>query len=192
MIYSVAGKIIVKKHQFAVIEANGIGFKIFIASKTLRQLPKINSKIRLFCYTNIRQQEGLELYGFLKENDLEIFEILNTINGIGPKIALKVINAIKTENFSSIINEGRADLLIKSAGLGKKTAHRIILELTGKIRARQSETALAMMETDKDIEKALKNLGYKHGEIKDALEQIPSKTKKLEERLKTALKFLNK
>ncbi|MEK7635877.1 MAG: Holliday junction branch migration protein RuvA [Patescibacteria group bacterium] len=192
MIYSVSGKIVVKKPQFAVIEANGIGFKIFISLKTFRQLPKINSKIRLFCYTNIRQQEGLELYGFLKTDDLEIFEILNTINGIGPKIALKVINAIKTENFSSIINEGRADLLIKSAGLGKKTAHRIILELTGKIRAKQNEEVLTMVETDEDIEKVLKNLGYKHVEIKDTIRQIPAKIKKIEERLKVALKLLSK
>ena len=190
MIYSIAGKLIVKKPQFAVVEASGIGFKLLISLKTFRQLPKINSKIRLFCYTNIRQQEGMELYGFLKEEDLAIFEILNTINGIGPKIALKVINAIKTENFSSIISEGRADLLIKSAGLGKKTAHRIILELTGKIKAQQSEEALLMMETDIDIEKALKNLGYKNDEIKDALKQIPLKIKKVEERLKMALKLL--
>ena len=192
MIYSIAGKLIVKKPQFAVVEANGIGFKLLISLKTFRQLPKINSKIRLFCYTNIRQQEGIELYGFLKEEDLAIFEILNTINGVGPKIALKVINAIKTENFSSIISEGRADLLIKSAGLGKKTAHRIILELTGKIKAQQSEEALLMMETDNDIEKALKNLGYKHAEVKDAIGQIPVKTKKIEERLRTALQFLSK
>ena len=192
MIYSISGKLIIKKPQFAVIEANGIGFKLLISLKTFRQLPKINSKIRLFCYTNIRQQEGIELYGFLKEEDLAIFEILNTINGVGPKIALKVINAIKTENFSSIISEGRADLLIKSAGLGKKTAHRIILELTGKIKAQQSEEALLMMETNNDIEKALKNLGYKNDEIKDALKQIPLKVKKVEERLKMALKFLSK
>src|SRR3989344_4621777 len=192
MIYSISGKLIIKKPQFAVIEASGIGFKILISLKTFRQLSKINSKIRFFCYTNIRQQEGIELYGFLKEEDLAIFEILNTINGIGPKIALKVINAIKTENFSSIISEGRADLLIKSAGLGKKTAHRIILELTGKIKAQQSEEALLMMETDNDIEKALKNLGYKNDEIKDALKQIPLKIKKVEERLKMALKFLSK
>ena len=192
MIYSISGKLIIKKPQFAVIEANGIGFKLLISLKTFRQLPKINSKIRLFCYTNIRQQEGIELYGFLKEEYLAIFEILNTINGVGPKIALKVINAIKTENFSSIISEGRADLLIKSAGLGKKTAHRIILELTGKIKAQQSEEALLMMETDNDIEKALKNLGYKNDEIKDALKQIPLKVKKVEERLKMTLKLLAK
>ena len=192
MIYSIAGKLIVKKPQFAVVEASGIGFKLLISLKTFRQLPKINSKIRLFCYTNIRQQEGMELYGFLKEEDLAIFEILNTINGVGPKIALKVINSIKTESFSSIISEGRADLLIKSAGLGKKTAHRIILELTGKIRAQQSEEALLMMETDNDIEKALKNLGYKNEEIKDALKQIPLKIKKVEERLKMAFKLLGK
>ena len=192
MIYSIAGKLIVKKPQFAVVEASGIGFKLLISLKTFRQLPKINSKIRLFCYTNIRQQEGMELYGFLKEEDLAIFEILNTINGVGPKIALKVINSIKTESFSSIISEGRADLLIKSAGLGKKTAHRIILELTGKIKAQQSEEAFLMMETDNDIEKALKNLGYKNDEIKDALKQIPLKIKKVEERLKMAFKLLGK
>lgn len=192
MIYSVFGKLIVKKPQFAVVEANGIGLKIFISLKTFRLLPKIGSKIRLFCYFNIRQQEAPELYGFLKEENLEIFELLNTINGIGPKIAFKVINAIKTESFSSIINSGRADLLIKSAGLGKKTANRIILELSGKIKAKQSEEALSLIETNNDIEKALQNLGYKQIEIKDAIGKIPSKIKKMEERIKMALKLLGR
>jgi Holliday junction DNA helicase RuvA len=191
MIHSLFGKIIIKKPGFVILETNGIGFKTLISSKTFRQLPKINSKIRLFCHLNMRQ-DGLELYGFLKQDELEVFELLNSVNGIGPKIALKIINTLNIKELMAAISKDRHDFLTKVSGIGRKTAQRLILELRDKIKNKQNEEITAIMETDIDIEKALKNLGYKHGEIKDAIKQIPTKTKKLEERLKIALKLLAK
>lgn len=187
MIYSLSGKLIVKNSQFAVIETNGIGFKVFISIKTSRQLPKIGSRLRLFCYSYVRQ-DGLELYGFLTEEELKIFELLNSISNIGPKIALKLLGSIKISALSAAIDGGRAELLMKTSGIGKKTAERIILELRGKIKSGNDDEIISLMEVDDDIEAALKNLGYKPGEIKTALKNIPPKIKKVEDRLKMALK----
>lgn len=189
MIYSLLGKLIVKNSQFAVIEANGIGFKIFISIKVFQQLPKIGSRLKLFCYSHIRQ-DGFELYGFLTEEELKIFELLNSISNIGPKIALKLLGSLKIGALSAAIDDGRTELLMKTSGIGKKTAERIILELRGKIKSEKNEEIIALMEADDDIEAALKKMGYKQGEIKSALKNISPKIKKIEERLKAALKIL--
>ncbi len=191
MIYSLFGKLIVKNSQFTVIEANGIGFKVFTSIKSFRQLPKIGSRLKLFCYSHFRQ-DGLELYGFLTEEELKIFESLNSISNVGPKIALKLLGSIKTGTLLAAINGGRAELLMKTSGIGKKTAERIILELRGKIKSGKYEEEAALTEADDDIETALKKMGYKPGEIKTALKNIPPKFSKIEERLKMALKILAK
>ncbi|MBI5306158.1 Holliday junction branch migration protein RuvA [Candidatus Wolfebacteria bacterium] len=194
MIYSLSGKLLVKKLNFAVIEAGGIGFKIFISSKSSYKLPKIGSKAKLFCYTNVRQ-DGLELYGFFDEEELEIFELFIAINSIGPKIALRILSELPLGSVLSAIDKNRPDILSRISGIGKKTAERIILELRGKVKnksEKNGEKLISIMEMDEDLEKALKNLGYKQSEIKDALRDVPSKIDKIDERLKFALKFLSK
>ncbi len=188
MLYSLSGKLIAKKPQFVALEANGIGFKIFVSSKTSK-LPKIGERISFFCHTSVRQ-DGIEIYGFLTENELEIFELLISVNGIGPKAGLKILEITKIDSLLAAIKQGRSDLLTKAAGIGAKKAQRIVLELRDKIKRHKSEEEVALMETDSDIEKALKNLGYKQTEIREAMEKIPLKIKKTEERLKASLKFL--
>ncbi|MEK7549039.1 MAG: Holliday junction branch migration protein RuvA [Patescibacteria group bacterium] len=191
MIYSLLGKLTAKKSQFIVLETNGIGFKIFISDRTLHQLPKIGSRLKLFCHTHIRQ-DGIEIYGFLTEKELEIFELLNSIGGVGPKTALRILGAVKIEKFLAAVGAGKTELLTKISQVGKKTAQRIVLELTGKIESWKNEEALLLAETDIDIETALKNLGYKKNEIREAIKYISPKIKTIEERLKIALKFLAK
>lgn len=191
MIHSLFGKLILKKPQFIAVEANGIGFKIFIPLKIYRRLPKIGSKIRLFCCPFFRQ-DGLELYGFLEEKELGLFELLNSINGVGPKIALKILSSLSADKLAAIVDRGRTDLLTKISQVGKKTAERIILELRDKIKNKESEEAVFLAEADLDIETALINLGYKKSEIKEALKHLPPKVKKIEDRIKMALKILSK
>ena len=191
MIYSLLGKLTAKKSQFIVLETNGIGFKIFISDRTLHQLPKIGSRLKLFCHTHIRQ-DGIEIYGFLTEKELEIFDLLNSIGGVGPKTALRILGAVKIEKFLAAVGAGKTELLTKISQFGKKTAQRIVLELTGKIESWKNEEALLLAEKDIDIETALKNLGYKKNEIREAIKYISPKIKTIEERLKIALKFLAK
>jgi Holliday junction DNA helicase RuvA len=189
VIYSISGKLIAKKQNFSVIETNGVGFKIFVCLRTLRQLPKIGRKVSFFCYTNVKQ-DGVDLYGFLTEKELEIFELLISADGVGPKAGLKILSIAKIDSLLGAIKQCRSDLLTKAAGIGSKKAQRIVFELKDKIKHYKSDEDLALMETDADLEKALKNLGYKHSEIREALKNIPSKIKKIEDRLKAALKNL--
>lgn len=191
MIYSIFGKLAHKNQDFAVIEANGIGYKIFISKNTFAELPKNNSNVKVFCYHRIKQEEIPELYGFLTEKELEIFELLISINGVGPKSALNILSAVKIDQFLAAIGQGRGDLMADSWGIGKKKAEKIILELKDKIKKSKLQTDLSFIEVDNDLKSALKNLGYEKKEIDKALDQISEKIKKTEERLKEALRFLN-
>ncbi|MEK9154488.1 MAG: Holliday junction branch migration protein RuvA [Patescibacteria group bacterium] len=191
MISFLSGMIAAKKPQFIILETNGIGFKVIVSSKTLHKLPGTGSKLKVFCYTNIKQ-DGIDIYGFLDEEDLEIFELFNSISGIGPKIALKILNTTKTKELLSAISLGRHDILTKVSGVGKKTAHRLILELRDKIKNKADEGVFSSVEENDNLEIALKNLGYKKTEIKESINSIPTKMKSFEEKIKIALKFLAK
>lgn len=190
MIYSLSGKLIVKKPQFIAIKTNGIGFKIFTLSKPIKPL-KIGSRISVFCSVQVRQ-DGIDLYGFLTEKELEIFELFISADGIGPKAALKILEMAKIDSLLAAIKQGRSDLFTRVSGIGEKKAQRLILELKDKIKHYKSEEEVAMMETDGDIEKALKNLGYKKTETTEAIKHISPQIEKMEERLRAALKFLSK
>ncbi|MBI5079152.1 Holliday junction branch migration protein RuvA [Candidatus Wolfebacteria bacterium] len=190
MIYCLSGKLIAKNPNFAVIEASGIGFKVFISPRTDKNLSK-SGKVRFFC-SLIPHREGLDLYGFLSEKELEIFELFRSIAGIGPKAALKILGIDDINGLLAAINEGRGDLLTKAAGVGAKKAERVILEMRGKIKTKHDEKNLKLMESDLETESALKNLGYKRDKIASVLKQISPDLVKKEDRIKAALKILAK
>jgi len=190
MISFLEGKIEFKTQKHIVLNVNGIGFKISVSSRTSRNVPKVGSKIKLFCAT-ILTRENIELYGFLSQQELEIFELLNSINGIGPKAALKILNEMRPESLLAAISRGKAELLTKAAGVGSKKANRIILELKDKIKKQGSEAEIGQMEFDFDLEEILKALGYKQNQIREAIRKISPKSKTLQEKIKSALKILS-
>ncbi len=189
MIYSISGKLIVKNRQLAVIETAGLGISVLITSKTFYKLPKEGSKTKLFCYLH-SSQNGIELYGFFDRQEREVFEMLNSINGIGPKAALKILSEMKAENLLSAISRGKSEILTKTAGIGAKKASRIILELGDKIK-KQKIIEDGSFETDSELEEVLMTLGYKKNEIRGAMEKVSPKLKTLQEKLKATLKILS-
>ncbi len=191
MIYSISGKLTHKKAQFVVVESNGLGYKVFISNNIEKKLPAIGSQIQFLCSYHVRQ-EMPEIYGFLTEKELEIFELLNTINGVGPKSALSILNNIDIDKLMAAISQNRVDLISENWKIGRKKAERIILELKDKIKKSGLFVDLELTDSDKDVRSALKNLGYKKFEIDEALNNISSDYKKPEDRLKFALKFLHK
>jgi len=195
MISFLQGKVEFKTKKYVVLNVNDIGFKISISSRTSRNLPKIGTKIKLFCAT-ILTRENIELYGFLSQQELEIFDLLNSINGIGPKAGLKILNEMRPESLLAAISRGKTELLTRAAGVGAKKANRIILELKDKIKKQalrlgswQEETE--QMEFDFDLEEILKSLGYRQNQIREAIRRIPIKSKTLQEKIKSALKILS-
>lgn len=189
MLYSLSGKLSLKKTDFVAIDVNGIGFKVWTCLRTFRELPKVGDKIDMFCHFHIHQN-GMDLYGFLEEKELDFFELLLTISGIGPKAALKIMEVMKVDNLLAAVSKGRTDLLTKAAGIGAKKAARIILELSEKINSGKTGGDIEQIESNMKIEEALKPLGYKQNEIREAIKHISPEAKTVEEKLKESLRIL--
>lgn len=172
-------------------ENGGLCFKIFTNGRTLDRLPREGGQARIFTFLYIRE-ERLELYGFLEEQALRLFEILNTVAGVGPRTALGVLDTDEVPNIMAAIVERKTEFLTKASGIGRKTAERVILELQGRIKLPASKTLTEKMTLDAEVEEALVSLGYGRSDIRRALPSIDSEAKTLEARLKDVLKFLGR
>ncbi len=150
MIYFISGKLTITKSQFIVVEAAGIGFKIFVSLQTLKQLPKIGSNVKIFCSIYFHKN-GVDIYGFLKEKEKDLFGLIGEIPGVGPKSSLAILDNFSAEKFLSAVEGGRVDLLSKAWGVGEKKAQRIILELKGKIKGKRSKGEIFLLESDIEI-----------------------------------------
>jgi len=182
MIAYLRGEIILKKEKFIVLDVNGIGYKVFLSKKSLAKLPEINTPLKLFCFLNIKE-DAMDLYGFLNCKELEFFEILDNIRGIGPKAALEISSLGSLEEIKEKIL-AKQNIFEGISGIGRKKAMTIMLELTGKIKD---------ISPDKDeAEEGLVSLGFPRTEAKYALAKISKNIKNSEERIKQALKLLAK
>lgn len=184
MISYLYGKIISKKDKFIVLEVNNIGYKVFLSKKALNELEE-EKNVKLFCFLNVKEN-GLDLYGFLSEGELEFFEILDSIRGVGPKAALEISSLGPIDKIKNRIIERDEKLLSGISGIGSKKAETIILELSRKIKVS------AKSENIDEAEDALINLGFSKNEAKNALKNIPQAIKDSEEKVKQALKILGK
>lgn len=191
MIYSVSGTITAKKEGFVVVSAGGVGYKIAMAPADAAKLPAIGGKADLFC-SFVVKKDAMELYGFLTERDLDMFDLITTINGVGPKTAQGILGIVGTDTLLAAVEQKKADALAEFPGVGKKKAERIVLELRDKIKKMGGGEVIEFHEGDGDIKAALKNIGYKQQEIDEAIKHIPNELKGTEERLKAALKLVGK
>ncbi|OGZ31941.1 MAG: Holliday junction DNA helicase RuvA [Candidatus Niyogibacteria bacterium RIFCSPLOWO2_12_FULL_41_13] len=191
MIASLEGKIAFRGEKYIIIEVNKIGYKIFVGELTLKELPSAGSNIKLFTY-HYQHEDKMgrrdEIYGFLSLSELEFFEILNGISGVGPKSALGIISKGPIDNLKRAISAGDIHYLTKVSGIGQKKAERIILELKAKLG--QGE-GFGLAE-DKEVIDALTALGYGIAEAREALKKLSDKVniQDRNSKIKEALKIL--
>lgn len=191
MIYSLSGKLVGRKENFIILEAAGIGFKVFLSPRAAQNLPQVGSQIKIFCSLHNRENEPFELFGFLTESELYLFEKLNTVSGIGPKTAMGILGVAPIDQIIAAVNAGKSELLTKASGIGKKTAERVVVDLKGKLEGagREATTrALNLMESDVELEETLMSLGYNRQQAKSVIAKINPQTTGFKERLKEALK----
>lgn len=186
MIAYIEGKIILKRDKFIVVENNGVGYKVFLSSQTLFKLPEIGSPIKLYTFQNVKE-EALDLYGFLSYDELDFFEVLMDIRGVGPKAALEISVLGPLDKIKEKILAQDESVFAGIPGIGSKKAMTIMLELTGKIGTLSKGKA-----SSDEAENALVQLGFSKQQAKDALVGIPSNIKNTEERIKLALKSLGR
>ncbi|MFH1671389.1 MAG: Holliday junction branch migration protein RuvA, partial [Candidatus Portnoybacteria bacterium] len=133
MIASLSGKIELKTERFVILDVNGVGYKVRCSPLVLKEIEK-GQQAKLFIHLYPRENI-LDLYGFLSFEELEFFELLISISGIGPKAGLSVLSIASLKDLKTSIASGQVSLLTKVSGIGKKTAERVILELKSKILA---------------------------------------------------------
>ena len=162
-----------------VIETGGIGYQVFISGQTFEYLPAVGEEIKVYTYLYLRE-DAMILYGFLTKDDLELFKLLISVSGIGPKGGLAILSALSADDLRFAVLSGDAKAIAKAPGVGIKTAGRVILDLKDKISMRDTaigreEAAYAEgMEQDgnsarSEAVEALTALGYSPA---DALKAI--------------------
>ncbi|MFH0951293.1 MAG: Holliday junction branch migration protein RuvA [bacterium] len=189
MIAYLQGKIIDKHSQYLILLVNGVGYKVFVSLNTLADCQP-EQEVGLHTYQQVKE-DGLALYGFLQAEELELFELLISVSGIGPKSGLNVLSIAGVDDVKQSIALNDPSLLTKVSGIGKKTAERIVLELKNKIGILPSLAGQAngLSGASEEID-ALIQLGYSLTQARQALQQVDSSITDSAQRLKAALKII--
>lgn len=168
MIGSIKGKIILKTDKFLIVETNGVGYKISVSPDALSKSQKIDTEVFFYIHTHVRE-DAFDLYGFLEYKELEFFEMLISVSGIGPKSALAILGITTIETLKKAIATGDTSYLTKISGIGKKTAGKIVIELRDKMGEENEGMSL---KSELDALEALKSLGYSQNEAREALKKV--------------------
>lgn len=185
--------------DYVIIENNGIGYKIFTSGATMAAMPIIDEEIKLYTKQVVRE-DFLGLYGFESIDELDMFNLLLSINGVGAKAALSLLSISRINNLKYAIIMGDEKHLCRAPGIGKKTAGRIILELKDKLQKEQiNEGKINIDGFVEELDESTNNiaealgallaLGYSEKEAESALKKI-DKTETLENIIKSSLKVL--
>ena len=191
MISFLSGEIIFKGQGFIIMQTKGgTGYKIFVSSGFF-DLTRKNSEEETKIWTHLCVRENImELYGFLNYAELEFFETLLKVSGVGPKSALAVFNEAPVDIIKNAIASGESAHLTRVSGIGRKTAEKIIVELRDKLGGKDG--SVFQFKEDAEVFEALKGLGYSARDIRETLNKIPAEITGAKNRLKEALKILGK
>ena len=178
MLYYVSGKVAILEPGLAVIDCGGVGYGCRVTAYTAGQL-KLNQNARLYITESIRE-DAFDLYGFISREEQRCYELLTSVNGVGPKAAMSIL-AAGPQNFTLAVMTGDEKMLTAAQGIGKKIAQRIILELKDKIGGGSMELDFSAGTTAAPVQAgsnaalahaALQELGYSAAEINMALKGV--------------------
>ena len=191
------GKLVEKNPTHLIVEVNGVGYSVNIPVSTFSNLGETGHTVKVLTYQYVREDE-LKLFGFYTKPEKDLFELLISVNGVGPKVALGILSFLSVGEFQKAVLSENLDVLTSIAGIGKKTAQRLIVELKEKLGkidlgadkdSKGKETVLIPVQEEATL--ALVSLGYTKYDAKKALEIVASESKEslpLEEMIRRALK----
>lgn len=181
MIATLTGRVLAKSADRAVVDVGGVGYEVFLATDAVARLPEKGQEVFLHIHTNVRE-DAITLFGFLEEEEKELFLILRTVTGIGPKLALAMLSGMRVAEICQAIMAGDLKRLTMLPGVGKKTAERICVELKEKVAHLSSGTLPFSVDGQDvivvagsvvaDALSALTNLGYPDPVARKALETV--------------------
>lgn len=200
MIALLTGKIAYKGISHVVVDAQGVGYRVFIPLTTFYALPEADQAITLHIHTSVKE-DAIHLFGFYTREERELFQLMISVSGIGPKVALNILSGISSADLLEAISTGNLTKLMAIPGIGRKMAERLILELKEKVMKKMAADAIPAADAKQkqaemmreDVLSALMNLGYKAGAARDALEKAACDLQEepaMDQLLKKALKIL--
>lgn len=206
MIATLSGKLVLKYLDRVVVDVRGVGYEVYLSTDSLSRLGDLDSEVFLFIYTNVRE-DAIVLFGFLEVEEKEMFLILKTVSGVGPKLALAILSGLRVGALCRAISGNDIKLLTTLQGVGKRTAERLCVELKDKVGhlfagggTRSDEGVQLYPATGSvviDVLSALVNLGYPDPVARQALSRVKKQVgeaafaeMKLEEMLKQGLRAL--
>ncbi len=194
MIGHLRGRLLRKRPQEVVIDVAGVGYRVQIPLSTFYRLGEPGADAALHVHTHVRE-EALLLFGFLSEQEQSLFELLISVSGVGPKVALAVLSGIEADELSAALSAGDVVRLTRIPGVGKKTAERLVLELRDKLPAGSAPSgtpASSASAVKDDALSALANLGYARAPAERALERALNEqpSARFEDLLRLTLRLL--
>lgn len=194
----IIGKVISKTKNILILENNNIGYEIYMTEIALSEL-NIGEEAKIYTYYNV-SQDNISLFGFKNLEEKKMFENLISVSKIGAKTAIGILSSISTAEFAIAIITNDINRLSKLPGIGKKTAQRIVLEITDKVKTEEiiftedkeqksNEQYITVSEKEKDVVEALKVLGYNIKEIEKIMKSLDINSS-TEDMIKQALKIL--
>lgn len=189
----IVGKLVNIKEDYVILENNGIGYRIYTSKNSLDDL-NMHETVTMYINFNIRE-DGIFLYGFTTEEELNVFNMLRLVSKVGPKVALSILSTLTHNQVKKAIIDGNTDILCNVPGIGKKTAERIVLELKDRIDEKEIIEDSITGGNKEDTEVAIQgimSLGYTRGEVIKVLKQIELRELDTEGIIREALKRLSK
>lgn len=160
MIAHLRGRLIAKHPNQAIVEAGGVGYDVTISVPTFTDLPAAGNEVSLHVHTHVRE-DAIALFGFLRQEEKQLFEKLISVSGIGPKLAITILSGMPAQEMVAAIRGNDVARLTRIPGIGKKTAERMVLELRDKLEHfAAAPAAPPMSAVEEDVISALLNLGY--------------------------------
>lgn len=184
MIAFLSGKIILSRSNYVILDTGGVGYKIYSANTGAKE----GTAGSFYIYEHIRE-ECHDLYGFGEFDDLELFTKLISVNGVGPKAGISIMNVYDKGKITQAIITENSGLFQSVPGIGKKVAAKIILELKSKIAGLESDNVIQSMNDGDEVIEAMSSLGYKKHEVAKIMSRMPS-LHSTEEKIKWCLQHI--
>jgi Holliday junction DNA helicase RuvA len=191
MISKLEGRVVFKDVRYAIVDVHGVGYKVFMSPEALAGFSTDSGPISLWTYLAVREN-ALDLYGFGTKTELDFFELLLGVSGIGPKSAQAILSGASGDTLATAVRSGDTSYLTKVSGIGRKNAEKIVLELRDKLGSIDETKNVSELKEASDALEALQSLGYSLSESRDALKNVPETVAGTSKRVKEALKLLGK
>jgi Holliday junction DNA helicase RuvA len=193
MIASIKGTLENKIPGEVIVDVGGLGYQVLVSLNVFYRLPEIGQRVRFFTYTHVRE-DALQLFGFLEQEEKQLFLLLNNVAGIGPKLALNILSGIPADELARALKEQDVARLVSIPGVGRKLAERMTVELRDKLLTFSLgvDGRVAQSQLMRDVLSALVNLGYRASETERTVRDVLQEGKKtLEDVLKETLRRLS-